>query len=203
VTIRQITSATNPRIADADNPAGVKPTRADPRRVLGIFQHSFTVKPADQTLASAERLYAVFQWIDQAHSSTDRWSPVLARYLTGLADTITGLGGNPALIPPSWTGFRPDPDPGGGGVGEGGGGGGSGEGDEAVGKIEGIVYDRFGDIDGFLVRTDSGLSHRFHSREPAMRILVERAWAERTRIAVHYEPQSPHIPAWVTLLAGG
>lgn len=195
VTVRQITSSaavtsTKGDAADASakkGPAG--------RQVLGTFQFSISVKPAEQALVTAERLYSIFQWIQQAHTPGDRWYPVLDRYLIGLAGLITALGADPGRIPATPTGhgpWLPAPIPPAPGPGH--------REQEAVGKIEGLTFDRFGDFDGFTLLAETGRLHRFRSREPAMHFLARQAWVERIRIAVGYEQDSPHIPRSVVLL---
>jgi hypothetical protein len=198
VTVRQVTSAatvTSPKGNAVDASGGKDPVG---RRVLGTFQFSLSVKPAETALVTAGRLYSIFQWIQQAHTPADRWHPVLDRYLIGLAGLITALGADPAQIPATPTGYGswlPVPIPLAPGPGPG-----HGE-KEVIGKIEGLVFDRFGDFEGFTLQAETGRLHRFHSREPAMYFLARQAWAERTRIAVGYEPRSPHIPRSVVLLA--
>ena len=161
------------------------------RRVLGTFQISLSAKPPDQALLASERLYAVFTWIAEAIAPADRWYPVFLRYLAQLATVITKLGGDPAQIPPSPGGqVLEHPVP-------------AEEAEEIVGKIEGIIYDHFGDFDGFILETETGHHHRFRSRETPMLVLIRRAWEERTRVAVRPDAQHQHQPRSVILLAGG
>jgi len=195
VKVRQVT-ATYDRTADVNAAAGA-PAHTIGRRVLGTFQVSLSVKTRDQALLATERLYAVLLWIQEAIAPTDRWYPVFLRYLSQLAGVIAGLGGNPGQIVPSPSGQvprlpRPKPPP--------------VKGDEAeavVGKIEGVIYDHFGDFEGFVLETETGRHHRFYSREAPMLVLIRRAWIERTRVTVLHERHRSDVPRSVILEAGG
>lgn len=62
-----------------------------------------------------------------------------------------------------------------------------------TGKITGLIFDHFGDFEGFLLDTEE-CEHRFFSRENEMKELVERAWRERLRITVWAEIGTLHRP---------
>jgi hypothetical protein len=53
-----------------------------------------------------------------------------------------------------------------------------------TGKIEGIVYDHFGDFEGFILVTLKGERHRFHSHEARVLAIVRRAWMLRSLMTV-------------------
>ena len=60
-----------------------------------------------------------------------------------------------------------------------------------TGKIDGIVYDHFGDFEAFILETPEGEHRRFQSRETQVLRLVKTAWAERiltTVISDHDDP---------------
>jgi hypothetical protein len=178
LTVRQVTAMlTTGDIANAAAPAPIQW-----RRVLGTFQVSLSVKRRDQVLFALERLYAVLLWIAEAIVPADRWYPVFQRYLGQLGGQISGLGGNPGRIQPSPSGEvpglplpkpapKPQPSP-------------PDEVEQIFGKIEAIIYDHFGDFEGFILETVTGKHHRFMSREAPMLEVVHRAWIERTRVAV-------------------
>ena len=67
-----------------------------------------------------------------------------------------------------------------------------------TGKITGLIFDRFGDFEGFLLQTEQG-PHQFRSRERDVKDLVETAWRERLRLTVCTEPADPHHPASIIL----
>jgi hypothetical protein len=160
------------------------------RRVAGAFQVNIPVHTKGVLLPREERQLSILRWIAQAIAHTSRWHPVFTRYLDQLAGRVTGLGGDPGIILPSPTGdwqpapHRPRPP-------------------EAItgetGKVIGLVYDRFGDFEGFLLETEHGHEHRYHAREHEIEDLVERAWTERTVITVHTHPHQPHRPATIVV----
>jgi hypothetical protein len=76
------------------------------------------------------------------------------------------------------------------------------EGDRAgfTGKVNGLIYDRLGDFDGFLLDTDDG-ERAFDSREPAIEQIVNRAWTERIVTTVYVDAHEPWRPARIVLRA--
>jgi len=95
------------------------------------------------------------------------------------------------------------PSPTGDGKGRGNGGHGQpGHGSEDLlcftGKISGLIFDHFGNFEGFLL--DEGrVDRKFLSRETGVAELVERAWRERLRITVCVERDEPHSPASIVI----
>jgi hypothetical protein len=69
-----------------------------------------------------------------------------------------------------------------------------------TGKVHGLIYDRQGDFDGFLLDTEDG-ERAFGSREPAMEQVIGRAWSERTLTTVFVEEDEPWRPVRVVLRA--
>ena len=127
-----------------------------------------------------------------------RWHPVLQRYIEYVAARVDGAGGNAAGVAPSLHGVpshgpgrHPHP-------GEGRPGHHREDERERTGKISGLVFDQFGDFDGFVLETRE-CEVRFFSRERDMRDLAERAWRERLRITVWYDDDEPHRPLSVEL----
>ena len=70
---------------------------------------------------------------------------------------------------------------------------------EFVGKIERLIYDRFGDFEAFTLESASGQVRRFESREPHLAELALRAWREHWRVEVDVDGD-PHRPASISLL---
>ena len=68
-----------------------------------------------------------------------------------------------------------------------------------VGKVEGIIYDRFGDFEGFLLRTEYGEEKFFHGHESHVEDLVLDAWNQRMLISVTVDGHSDW-PAKIVLL---
>ena len=60
-----------------------------------------------------------------------------------------------------------------------------------TGKIAGLIFDHFGDFEGFILDTEDG-ERRLFSREKEIEELAERAWRERLRITVCVEHHSSH-----------
>jgi len=58
-----------------------------------------------------------------------------------------------------------------------------------TGKIAGLIFDRFGDFDGFVLDTEQGGERRFASREKEIEVLAERIWRERIRTTVVAESE--------------
>lgn len=103
------------------------------------------------------------------------------------AGRVDGLGGDPREVQPSPTGDWHGPKP---SHGEPHG--------HATGKVSGIVYDRYGDFEGFLLDSPQGERH-YSSREADMACLIEKAWRERLRITVVAESHEPGRPQHIIL----
>jgi hypothetical protein len=59
---------------------------------------------------------------------------------------------------------------------------------EVTGKVSGLVFDHFGDFDGFTLETRLSELWRFHSRERRILELVRTALDERSWVTVVREP---------------
>lgn len=70
--------------------------------------------------------------------------------------------------------------------------------EELTGKVAGLIYDHFGDFEGFLLETDDG-EHHFRSHERRIEDLVKRAWAERIVTTVFVERHERHRPRSIVL----
>ena len=120
---------------------------------------------------------------------SNRWYPVLKRYIDYIEGRVRGLGGNPGEIPPSFDGAP---------IGILTGGGRLGHGKQGVerrhahtGKIAGLLFDHFGDFEGFVLDTVE-CERSFYSCERNVRDLAEHAWSERLRITVYSDGDEPH-----------
>jgi hypothetical protein len=159
--------------------------------VTGAFQIKIPVTTEDLLLPSEENTLAIMKARLAAMSPAYRWYPVLKRYIEYVSGRVDGSGGNASAIPPSLEGFPAK---------------GHGKGhehdDEQVrkhtGKIAGLIFDRFGDFEGFLLDTEDGET-KFFSREKDMKDLAERAWRERLRITVWREDDERHRPLRVVV----
>ena len=62
-----------------------------------------------------------------------------------------------------------------------------------TGKIAGLIFDRFGDFEGFIL--DSRETERkFFSRDVGIADIAERAWRERLRVTVWAESHESSHP---------
>jgi hypothetical protein len=57
-----------------------------------------------------------------------------------------------------------------------------------TGKVAGIVYDNFGDFDGFILELKDGDDHRFFSHEAEVEEIVREAWEHRLVVTVVPDP---------------
>jgi hypothetical protein len=195
ISVRQLTNAsatppppppaiTVPAITTPGTPTATG--EIDWRRVLGAFQLTIPVKVKNNDLlVTEERELSVLKWIAESIPPTNRWYPVFQRYLGQIGGRVKVFGGDPTKILPSPTGqvghkhhHRHH------------------EREKRMaftGKIAGLIFDRFGDFDGFLLDTEE-CEREFFSREKDIEKLAERAWRERLRVTVWTECDSPHRP---------
>ena len=66
------------------------------------------------------------------------------------------------------------------------------------GKVVGVIYDCFGDFEGFLLDDCSDEVH-FYSKEREIEYLVRLAWRERMAITVKARRSRPHRPTSIIL----
>ena len=156
------------------------------RRVLGAFQLVIPVKAKSLLLLAEERNLSVLRWIFEAIPQNSRWYPVFRRYLELIAIRVKVFGGDPLHVLPSPTGegkhehpHHPEP--------------GHEKRTEHTGKISGLIFDRFGDFEGFVLDTEHG-DRRYFSREKEIEELAERVWRERLGITVWTALGEPHHP---------
>jgi hypothetical protein len=187
VIARQVTNGTAPN-RDRRIPA--------PRRVLGAFQLTVAVGTARTLLEPEERLLAFFRWILSTLAVGDRWHPVIQRYVGEIALRVKVFGGDPGIIGPSQVGAiprKPASPSGAGGPSH------PSSESERSGKIEGLVYDRFGDFEGFVLHTDCGAKVTFHTRERHFAELAKWAWSAQMRVTVFARDNQPRVPERIVL----
>jgi hypothetical protein len=180
VVVRRVSSQEVPiiEIAARRGPprGGRKPTGQDRnairwRYVVGTFQVKIPVSTAAVLLRPEENTLAILKWRLQQIPVSSRWHPVLQRYISYIADRVTGLGGDPNAIPPSPNGapvsvVEPCDDV-----------------VEHCGKVTEVVFDCFGDLEGFVLSSCCELI-RFTSRESGIGELVLKACKERLPLCV-------------------
>jgi hypothetical protein len=145
------------------------------RYVIGTFQVKIPVKTKEAMLPAEEDLLAIFKARLEAMPKTNRWYPVLVRYLELIGARVDGLGGKANAIPPSLNGYQ----------------GGKGEPEhegheEFTGKVCEVLYDCFGDFEGFVVCSCTD-KHSFRACEPAVGKLVLKVCKERLQLTVYVE----------------
>ena len=153
-------------------------SRPESRHTLGAFQIQIPVRTKQTLLEPEERTYSVLKYIEQTIPHENRWYPVFEKYVGVIGDRVKALGGDPTRIRPSpdGSGVHPEPQ----------------TGDRSrlrttaatvrlrfTGKVDGIVYDRFGDFEGFVLETEDGPRH-FKCRETELENVLD-ARVERTR----------------------
>ncbi len=163
------------------------------RQVCGAFNVRIPVTNAAVMLPIEEDTLAILKWRLQTKPAPYRWRPVWRRYIELVGAKVNGLGVDPGTIPPSLGGYsgkgghgRPEP--------------GHDRGHAATGKIDGVFYDRFGDFEGFDLRTEHGEERRYRAREDEIERLVLEAWRERWLVTVVAEDREHHhwdIAPWV------
>jgi hypothetical protein len=197
VTVRQLTEAHAPAppIIIEARPAAARRSRqrraaAQPaataapavwRQAVGAFQFSINIETKHAILLSEERLLATLRSMALTMPADKRWFPVLNRYIEYVAGRVQGFVGDPGTILPSPTGSvpglpepsprppRPDDDD---------------DVEDFEGKIDGLIYDHFGDFQGVVFETETGARHEFFSHEQAIHDLAEAARHARSHIVV-------------------
>jgi hypothetical protein len=164
------------------------------RHTIGIFKLTIPVDTKSDLLEREERYYAILQFIANSIPAAGRWFPVFERYLKQVAGRVKGFGGDPGLIPPSGTGALPGdgrkPEP--------------CEPEHLVefkGKVAALIYDHFGDFEGFTLEEGCGRVRRFHSQERRMARVIREAWGDRATVIVLTSARDEFCP--VKVIVGG
>lgn len=158
------------------------------RYITGSFLARIAVQQESTILPADENLLAILKWRLGLIDPSNRWFPVLLRFISYLTGRINGMGGNACQIPASPTGYQPFPvlPP-------------HTEEHCYTGKVIGIRYDRFGDFEGFTLLSEKGHEHWFRGHEHEVEELVRHAWIERSLISVFVESHDPDWPASIVL----
>jgi hypothetical protein len=189
VLVRQLTSVGGrgkPEVAQSKATDTAMVPTISWRRVLGTFQIDIPVTTKEILLPREERRLSIFRWIGESMPPQRRWYPVFQRYLQAIADKVQALGGDPTRIFPSPTGEWLDERRGKPPVSE-------KHGEELTGKVSALIFDHFGDFEGFILETEEK-EHKFNSRERHVEELVDRIWRERLRVTVWVDHDEPNRP---------
>jgi hypothetical protein len=149
------------------------------RYVVGTFNVRIPVTTKEVMLRPDEDTLAIMKWRLQAMSPSNRWTPVLKRYIDYLSARVEGLGGDPAAIPPSLQGAPLPGDARGGTL------------VERTGKVVEVIYDCFGDFEGFVLG-ECCKHHEYRTRERAIGELVLRLCRDRMLVTVISKPGCEH-----------
>lgn len=149
-------------------------------QLIGSFQLNIPVKSKDEILPNEIRKLSVLRHIAKAIPASDRWYPIFSRYLDQVAVRVREFGGDPDKVEPSADG--------------------SGISEKTLipevgyrGKISQILYDCFGDFEGFVL--DLCLNERlFKSREKSIEEIVTKACRERISVTVYIHPDTKDRP---------
>jgi hypothetical protein len=155
------------------------------RYVVGTFTIRIPVQQEHSILSGEEELLAILKWRLGIVAPTNRWHPVLRRYVDYVSARVNSMGGNAGAVPAAPSGYYPAP-------GKTTGHGGAEHGHSHTGKIVGLIYDGFGDFKGCLLETEGGEERSFKSTEAAVEALVRRAWEDRILLSVftdHHRPE--------------
>lgn len=164
------------KIGDIDTAKAKIPTAAAEklkiwRFVTGTFQIKIPVKTGNVVLPVEENTLAIMKWRLEGMSPSNRWYPVLQRYVKYISERVKGLGGNPNLILASPKGAPEEVlEP-------------CREHARFIGKVVKINYDCFGDFQGFVL-SDCCKEHEFKSNEPGLSELIIKAFRDRLKLVV-------------------
>lgn len=143
------------------------------RYVVGTFQVKIPVTTGEVMLRPEENTLAIMKWRLQQLAPSNRWVPVLQRYIGYIAARIDGLGGDSTSILPSPNGVPVK-------------GHDKTHKHEFTGKVCEVIFDCSGDFEGFVIG-DCGHRHTFKTREPGIAEIILRACKERLRICVYVD----------------
>jgi len=176
------------------------------RRPVGAFRLRIPVAKRPPLRESEERLLSILRWILAQKPTRDRNYLTFRRYVALYAERVAELGGNPDHIPATATGIWPggpvervEP-----GRSEMHGGPATSAGrhqdrDERWGKVEALIFDHFGDFEGFVLETERAERLTFFSRQEGIQVLVTEAMQARLRVSVIREPHDASLVRQVLL----
>ena len=134
--------------------------------IIASFDVAVLVSRAPLLVDAARRDLAVLRQIGATIPHGNRWEPVFARYLDVLTDRIRAFGGDPNTSPEPDGNGLPQPEDG-----------------VVRGKVVTILYDCFGDFEGFILDTCCG-RRRFFAREHRLYEALHEASVHRLTVIV-------------------
>nr|BBD50175.1 hypothetical protein [Haliea sp. ETY-M] len=179
------------------------------RETIGSFQIGIPVSDKAGMRIELLRQLALLRWRADFLQPTSRWYATFRHYVELMTLKVRALGVDPFSIDPAPNPKIPGLEGGGAGGADDTGGDTAADnpflepGDDEwledtsgleppevagsarySGKVSGVLYDHFGDFEGFTVETYAGHHLGFFSREAAIRKLATRAWLERYVVTV-------------------
>lgn len=153
------------------------------RYVVGTFAVTIPVTNAEKMLRPEEDTLAIMKWRLLQMKPANRWYKVMDRYISLIAARVDGLGGDSKSIKPSPTCVPLKP--------------GRGRGHEKVREFEGkvceVLYDCFGEFEGFVLAECDG-SKWFRTRVRGIEAVVLRACrGDLTLVVLVDEDREDHI----------
>lgn len=157
-------------------------------RFIGAFELTIPVGDKATLLPDEVRKLSLLRYVAEAMPPEDRWYPIFARYLGEIAGRVRGFGGDPESVHPSPHGsgerdVEPEPEP-------------RPTPQRRVrfeGKIDRLLYDCFGDFEGFVLQLCDG-ERRFVCKEKAIERVIDSACCSRRCVTVITLASEPHKP---------
>jgi hypothetical protein len=112
IVVRRITTKQLVQPAPPNNPPQTQVARAVKegqllwRYITGSFLARISVQQERKILPTDENLLAILKWRLGLIDPSNRWYPVLLRYISYLSARINGMGGNASQIPASPNGYQ-------------------------------------------------------------------------------------------------
>lgn len=147
------------------------------RYIVGTFVVRIPVSTSAAMLAPEATTLAIMKWRLANMSPSNRWFPVLERYIAYSSSRLNAVGGDAGSVPASLTYIPPSL------VAPGSGHGAAHGETTACGKVSEVLFDCHGDFVGFVLE-DCCDPHSFETRERAIGELALRACRHNLRLCV-------------------
>ena len=151
------------------------------RCVIGTFQIRILVATPATILGPERSTLAIFKWRLQQMAPSNRWYPVLERYILYVSSRIRELGGNPDVIPASPLGYWEDPavqdKP---------------DGESFFGRVVEVLFDCGGRMEGFVLGECCDRNRRFNACDRGLEALVLKACTGGFHVTILADKSHPH-----------
>ena len=149
------------------------------QRFNGSFRFTVPIGNETRMLPDEIRRLAVLRYIAQGKPAGSRWQLIFVRWVAAQAGKVRALGGNPDQVPPSLTDPQGIAEP---GI----------ETGEVTGKVRCLLYDCFGDFEGFDLENCTEC-HHFTTGERGVEEIIRRACQDRSWVKVLFDEDSRRI----------